>query len=313
VAAGAQPPNDFPQTLSATGCMDPDDPALPGPGLIPYGVRSPLFSDGASKERFMAVPDGTNATIDATSGDMDFPVGTIFFKHFRIDGKLVETRMLVRHDQDTWAGYSYEWNDAQTDATLLPAGKSKVLDNGQTWTYPARAACLSCHTQAAGRSLGLEVGQLNGGFTYDSTGIFANQLTTLDHIGIITLPAAVETLPAFPSVNADTASAEDRARAYLHVNCSMCHRQGGTGQSNADMRFNIPFADAHLCNEAAHEGDLGVTNAKLIAPGDPSHSLVSLRTHTVGQGKMPPLARSLVDESGTAAIDEWITSLTACP
>jgi uncharacterized repeat protein (TIGR03806 family) len=306
--------NTFPQTLSATGCMDALDPALPGAGLIPYTVRSPLYSDGAEKERFMALPDDQNVVIDAASGDMDFPVGTVFIKNFRVDDALVETRLLIRHDQNTWAGYSYEWDDAQSDATLLPGSKTKTLPNGQVWTYPGREACLTCHTQQAGRSLGLEVRQLNGGLTYEETGIFANQLTTLDHIGVIDLAGvAAEALPALARPESQTASVEDKARSYLHVNCAMCHRANGTGQSPADMRITTDFADMNLCGANPSEGNLGVAGAVLFAPGDPALSLVSLRMHSTTLGKMPPLARSLEDPLGTAVVDAWITSVAACP
>jgi uncharacterized repeat protein (TIGR03806 family) len=292
--------------------MDPLDPALPGPGLIPYTVNAPLYSDDLDKERYFALPEATNVTINA-DGDMDFPVGTVFIKTFKLGGQPIETRLLIRHAQDVWGGYSYRWNDAGTDATLLPAGDTKTLSNGQVWSFPSRPACLACHTQGAGRSLGPEVLQLNGGFLYEDAGIFANQLVTLDHINVLDLPAAVATLPALTPPSEDNATFADRARSYLHANCAMCHRANGTGQSQADMRFSVPFVNQQLCNVDPQEGTLGVVGAKLVVPGDPARSLVSLRMHSTASGKMPPLARSLVDPLGTGIVDLWITSLTGCP
>ena len=75
----------------------------------------------------------------------------------------------MRHPDGIWAGYTYEWNDAQTEATRVTGGKT-VTVGGQTWIFPSEAQCLQCHTAAAGRSLGLETAQLNGNFTYPRPG-----------------------------------------------------------------------------------------------------------------------------------------------
>src|SRR5205823_6444908 len=108
--------------------------------------------------------DGKYIHVNA-DGDFNLPIGSVLMKEFRLGDRRVETRLLMRHSDGEWAGYSYEWNDAQTDATLLPAGKSRSL-SGQTWTFPSRSQCLECHTAAAGRSLGLELGQLNRDLQY---------------------------------------------------------------------------------------------------------------------------------------------------
>ncbi|RYE84197.1 MAG: hypothetical protein EOO75_18420, partial [Myxococcales bacterium] len=181
VVAKAAPGADaFPKKLSETGCVDPADPTKPAAGLIPYGVNAPFWSDGADKSRWLAIPDGTTIAVDADSGDFDLPNGSVVVKEFQLDGKRIETRLMVRHDDGAWAGYSYEWNDAGTDATYVPGGKKKVIGD-QTWLYPSSAQCLQCHTQAAGRTLGLEVAQLNGLLDYPG-GAYANQLATLEHL-----------------------------------------------------------------------------------------------------------------------------------
>ena len=44
-----------------------------------------------------------------------------------VSPRRIETRLLVR-EQGEWTGYSYQWNDAQTDAELVPAeGRDRVL------------------------------------------------------------------------------------------------------------------------------------------------------------------------------------------
>jgi uncharacterized repeat protein (TIGR03806 family) len=310
-AAGAAMPSTIPAKLSQTGCVDPNDPTKPAAGLIPYGVNTPLWSDGAEKARWMAIPDGQQIHV-GSDGDWDLPIGTILMKQFSLGGKPVETRLLMHHPDDVWAGYTYEWNDAGTDADLLPAGKTKQV-GAQKWTYPSRSECLSCHTLAAGRSLGLETAQLNGDFTYASTNRISNQVHTLDHIGMFDAPIGdPSTLPAL-SAPTSMAPLEDRARSYLHANCSFCHRPMSTGQGPADYRYSTPFKMTNACGAMPQEGDLGVMGALLINPGHPETSLVSLRMHALDINRMPPLATHIVDPDGTSIIDQWIMSLTTCP
>ena len=134
----------------------------------------------------MALPDGQTITVGG-DGDFEFPVGTVLVKSFRVAGKLVETRLMVRHADGAWGGYTYEWDDAQKDATLLAGSKTKAVGN-VTWYYPSRADCFACHTQAAGHSLGLELGQQNGDFVYPTTNRISNQPGRLERIGMFSAP-----------------------------------------------------------------------------------------------------------------------------
>jgi hypothetical protein len=218
----------------------------------------------------------------------------------------------MRHADGDWGGYSYEWNDAETEATLLPAGKTKQV-GGQTWTYPNRAQCMQCHTAAAGRSLGPEVLQLNGDFVYSATNRLSNQLATLDHIGFFDAPLAdPKTLPKLSAPYGGD-PLEARARSYLHANCANCHREGGPGKGPERFHFATPAKDVGACGAAPTEGDLGVTGAKLIAPGDPTKSVLALRMKATDSKRMPPLATRVVDAKGTALIDDWIRATATCP
>ncbi|WP_394846591.1 PQQ-dependent sugar dehydrogenase [Pendulispora brunnea] len=313
VVPNAKPPaSTFPEKLSQTGCVDPANPKNPAAGLIPYGVNSPLWSDGAEKERYLALPDAAKIHVNA-DGDFDLPKGTVLVKTFSIGGKRVETRLFMRHDDGDWGGYSYEWNDEQTDATLLASNKSKPLGS-QTWYYPSRSDCVSCHSTAAGRSLGLELGQLNGDFVYVSTRRLSNQLATFDHIGLFDAPlgGAPETLAKFPKPT-DEGNLGDRAASYLHANCSFCHRPNGIGGGGTDFRYATTLPNRKACNANPENGNLGIADAKIIAPGAPKKSLVSVRVHTLDTSKrMPPLATSLVDDQGAKVLDDWIQGLTTC-
>ncbi|AKV03931.1 hypothetical protein AKJ09_10594 [Labilithrix luteola] len=304
--------NPVAEKLSATGCVNKDNPKEASDGMIPYAVNMPLWSDGADKRRWMAVPDGANVQV-MPEGDWNFPIGSVLMKQFSLGGKLVETRFFVRHDDGDWAGYSYEWNDDQSDATLLHSLKTKAVGN-QTWTFPGRSHCLQCHTDAAGNTLGLENGQLNGNLTYPNTNRISNQLSTLDHIGLLTSPIGDPAVAARYSTLESSDPIDMRARAYLHANCSGCHRPGGgVGGSSMDLRFSTPFASAGVCNGEPALGAFGIAGAKIVAPGAPAKSIISYRMHGTGALHMPPVATHLVHEQGAGLVDAWIQSLTACP
>jgi hypothetical protein len=150
--------------LSATGCVDPAHPSEPAAGLIFYDVNAPLWSDGAAKRRWMALPEGARIKV-AADGDWELPAGAVLVKSFALGDRPVETRLLVRGADGEWAGYSYAWRADGSDADLLASSIRRTF-GAQEWTYPSREDCLLCHTAAAGRSLGLETAQLNRNVRY---------------------------------------------------------------------------------------------------------------------------------------------------
>jgi uncharacterized repeat protein (TIGR03806 family) len=307
----AAPPvaSTFPDRLSRTGCVDPSDARVPAAGLVPYGVNAPLWSDGADKTRFFALPDDAGITV-GDDGHLELPVGSVLVKNFRVAGRPVETRLFMRHDDGGWAGYSYEWLADGSDAVLLTSSKQTQVGD-TSWHFPSRAECLLCHNSAAGQTLGLELGQLDGDFVYASTGRISNQLQTLEHIDLLAAPLGPRASAAFPDPLGGAPLAE-RARAYLHANCAMCHRPDGVGIVDMDLRFSRPLAVTHTCNVVPSESDLGVAGALRLAPGAPARSLVSLRPHATAAGRMPPLATAVVDDAGLAVVDAWIAALDGC-
>jgi uncharacterized repeat protein (TIGR03806 family) len=302
-----------PTNLSATGCVSVSDAKQPASGLIPYAINAPFWSDGAAKDRWLALPDGQRITIGAND-DWDFPNGAVLMKNFRVGSRLIETRLFMKHPDGAWGGFSYEWNVGQTDATLVRGGATRDIGGGRQWIFPSESQCLECHTNAAGRSLGLETAQLNRDFTYTQTGRTANELFTLSHIDAlapaITNPAAQPSMPDPLDAGAELSA---RARAYLHTNCSQCHRPGGPTSSTMDLRYTTPFNAMNACNATPQSGDLGIgANARLIAPGDAANSLVVQRANRRDQYAMPPLASTQVDAAGVALLTQWVNTLTGC-
>jgi uncharacterized repeat protein (TIGR03806 family) len=302
----------IPQQLSDTGCVDATDPTQPAAGLIPYRPNAPFWSDGAAKDRWLAVPDGTTISVES-SGDFEFPPGTVLMKSFRRQDRLIETRLFMRHPDGVWGGYTYAWNDAQTEATRVTGGA--LIDvAGRSWLFPSEVECMQCHTAAAGQSLGLEIAQLNGDLLYPQTGRTANQLQTLDAIDLLVPPLAADPaeLPALPDPFGDAALAL-RARAYLHTNCAGCHRPGGPTPSGMDLRYEVSLGATATCDVATITGsDLGVAEARLLSPGDPGRSLIWLRMGRRDVHAMPPIGSLEVDEDGLALVSAWIAGLDSC-
>ena len=186
---------------------------------------------------------------------------------------------------------------------------------GQDWIYPSESECLECHTSVAGRSLGLEISQQNGDFTYPSTNITANQLDTLDHIMMFTtpLPKPVSTLPDMPDPADGSAPLDDRARAYLHTNCSQCHRPTGPTPSPMDLRYTTTLANTNACDVVPTQGNLELgAGARLIAPGDSANSMIPNRMNRRDVNGMPPLGSNEIDSTGVTLINSWIDSLVNC-
>lgn len=310
------PVQELPATLSATGCFDPDNIRAPAAGVIPYELNSPLWSDGATKERYFALPDGTNITIQE-NGNWSFPLGSILIKTFLLNGAPLETRLLVRHDDGDWGGYSYEWNDEGTEAYLLSAGKTKTVGE-QLWRYPSRAQCMNCHTAPSGdfaaeRVLGPETAQINRDFIYAGN-LIANQIQTLATVGYFsTNPGSPASLAHMPAPLDDEAPLTNRARAYLHSNCANCHQPNGPGRGGMDFRYSTYWGDGGYCNESPSFGSFGIADARLLKPGVAGESIIPLRMQRTDAHRMPPLGVDMVDSQGVAVLEAWINSLLTCP
>lgn len=306
-------PSDFPTRLSETGCVDMDDPTEPLEGLVAYAPISPLYSDGADKARLLAMPDrGRIAVLE--DGDFGFPNGTVLVKHFGFEGQLIETRLLMRHD-DEWAGYSYRWDAEQQDAELLPGALDTTVAGGRAWHFPSRSECNTCHTRAAGRTLGLEVAQLDhAGSGQD------NQLRYLlehDYLDPALTRLSDVRMGIEPLVDPSSdAPLSQRARAYLHSNCANCHRAGGTGRGDIDLRYSATWSQLNACDETPRTGKIWDTGnwgaQRIIAPGRKQDSVLWMRMGLEGHFQMPPLGIKTVDAFGLMLVGEWIDSLADC-
>jgi uncharacterized repeat protein (TIGR03806 family) len=314
---------DFPRKLSESGLFASVKGHLMKPQVIPYEVNAPLWSDGAIKARYLALPVGaTNALGMGGRRGWDFPDGTVAVKSFalefeegnRTSRKWIETRFLTRQGGE-WSGYSYEWNKEQTDATLVTkAGKDRYFEIGTAgggrrrhqWRYPSRTECMVCHTRASKYVLGLSTPQMDRDHDYGH-GLVTNQMTLLAELGL----AKVVGKKSVPLVDPhdQRANLELRARSYLQSNCAICHVSAGGGDSQFQLEHHLALKETKLLNADPVHGTLGRENVKLLVPGKPAESLLWLRMSRRGHGQMPPLGTSLVDGKAVGLIAEWIRGL----
>lgn len=297
----------LPSRLSETGCVDMAHPQSAAPGLLPYDVNMPLWSDGTDKARFLSLPEGSTLH-QLEDASFEVPFGTVAVKTFFWHDKPIETRLLVRQTDGDFAGYSYEWRDDGTDADLLEHGSRKDLGD-LTWIYPSRSQCLACHTAVAGRTLGLDVAQLNREVVVD--GVALDQLATWQRLGLLAEPLGeTATLPRFPKREDPSSAAW--ARAYLQTNCSHCHRPGGIGAGSAKLLASAPVAESG-CDELPLGDTFGIDQARFIAPGRPEASLAIVRmTSPIPGMRMPSLGTSVPDDLAISAVSDWIRSLESC-
>lgn len=289
----------LPDTLRATGCVDSESPFQLDPHFFEYDLNAPLWSDDAVKRRYAYVPEGASVELRA-DGDFNFPEGSVLVKTFEREGRPLEVRFLYRAEGGQWGAISYAYGD---DGGARPALAGERLRDGEGvfWSVPSQGQCFSCHTSAAGFSLGAESRQLGGQHAWRAEAS-RDQLALWRDLRVLPDEAALpETV--FASLEDEEASLGDRARAYLHANCSSCHRPGGTAPTSLDFRF-----DASLQARGCAEGD---ALAPLV-PGQPELSELLQRMQTVGTGAMPPLARERVDAEAVALVRRWITSLNSC-
>jgi uncharacterized repeat protein (TIGR03806 family) len=315
-----------PQALSAYALFDGDmREHRPAAGVVPYDLRSALFSDYATKLRFVKLPAGQAARYAADTA-FDFPVGTIIAKTFaypKAGGELdlLETRILLRQSAG-WIGLPYVWNEEESEATLRVAGAmlktSFTAADGERvehdYLVPNANQCKGCHrvTEETTQPIGPKARYLNRDFGYDHGA--ENQLAYWTRSGILEGAPPPDQAPRVPVWDdPGTGSLDDRARTYLEINCAHCHNPGGPARTTGlDLTWG-PHAPVKLgvykYPVAAGRG----SGDRLfgIVPGSPDESILMFRMTSLDAGiMMPELGRRLVHEEGVALLREWIEAMS---
>jgi uncharacterized repeat protein (TIGR03806 family) len=300
----------------------------PKKGVIPYELRTPLFSDYAQKLRFVRLPEGAKATFNPKEV-FDFPVGTVLIKNFYYANdlrkpekgrKIIETRLLV-HENDGWENLVYIWDDNQSEAVLDLAGDVKAIswkdEKGKNqkldYIIPNKNQCKGCHSfNNKVKPIGPTARQLNGDLKYTSGS--ENQLLYWQKAGILeNLPADLSKVDKIAIWDdAQSGSLDQRARAWLDINCAHCHRPEGPGSTSglylSYYEENKTALGIFKTPVAAGRGSGGFTYD--IEPGVPEKSILLYRIHSSDPGiMMPEIARRLVHKEGVELIRQWIKEM----
>jgi uncharacterized repeat protein (TIGR03806 family) len=342
----------FPRKLSESGLFDSVKDHRFKASVIPYSVNAPFWSDGLYKERGIAVPAGKTIGFTRSRG-WQFPDQAVLVKSFALEQtegdptsrRWIETRFLTKQFGE-WYGYSYVWNEAGTDATLVDAVgldreftiQTATGPRRQIWRYPSRAECMVCHSRAQNFVLGLCELQMNKDHVYPS-GRTDNQLRVLEHLGLLKVdwydlvrgsiedstnkpqpqqrgPKPSGLLPAPPAALQRLVDPYDasqdlnrRARSWLHANCSSCHVEAGGGNARMELEFTTPLEKMRLVKEKPVHQTFELPNTRLVTPGHPERSVLVHRVGLRGPGQMPPLASTRPDQAGMALLSEWVKNL----
>jgi hypothetical protein len=288
----------LPERLSQTGLYAAADPTKIAADVLAFTPQFELWSDGASKRRWLSLPVGER--IDTSDIDnWAFPVGTQLWKEFRVNGVRVETRLLrkVGLGAEDWATQAYVWLADGSDALAAPHGAANAL--GTAHDVPAAGECMACHGGRKSFVLGFSAVQL----AYDA-GPDRVDLNGLAERGLVTgAPTISLTVPGN--------DVDRQALGYLHANCGHCHNQ------------DRPTAAHSRCYDPNNELDFWLRVASLdsvqatptyrsgrgtaFEPGRPDDSrMVELMSSRGFLRQMPPLGTERTDPRGLGAVRHWI-------
>ena len=307
---------EFPQTLGASGLFTAAEKHELAEGVLPYEIIAEPWMDGATASRFVAIPGqqqigvytarGGHANWDGKHpGSWKFPENSVLGKTISYKGRRIETQ-LMHYDGQAWLAYTYLWNAEQTDATLAE-DRSKTItidlgDEKKHWSISNRGDCMVCHSNANDMLLGFKPSQLRKEIEGHE-----DQLGHLYEMGLFEQePKREKTLV---SPHDDSANLQDRARAYLHLNCAHCHRTQGGGSVPMNAVYSADNKATRMLDERPSQGDFGIDDARVVAPGDPYRSVLLYRFAKLGPGHMPKLGGLEIDQQGATLLHDWIASL----
>jgi uncharacterized repeat protein (TIGR03806 family) len=310
-----------PSYLSEFGFFKDMQNQIPAEGVHPYSLVNPLFSDQTDKLRFVFVPEGKKLIYEKDKVFI-FPVGSTLIKTFAylnqngsLDQQLLETRLLV-NTASGWKAISYVWNTEQTDAKRAIAGAtiptSFINDEGKIidirYRAPNQNQCKECHqVNKVMTPIGPKARNMNRLVQYKS--VEENQLTYWAAMGWINQNLQAESMSNYMDSNA---SLDDRARAYLDINCGHCHIPGGSADTTG-LYLDFTENDQEQLGIFKKPIAAGRASGNLkysVVPGHAEDSILLYRMNSIDPGiMMPESGRALADEKGIELIEEWINQL----
>ena len=298
--------------------------------VIPYDLNAPLFTDYASKKRFIALPDDAKINYQE-QGVLDFPNGTILIKNFfykkdeltsENQDIILETRLLIKHiETGDWTALPYVWNETQTEAYLYILGRDlevSIVKDGDstnqfsfTYSVPNSNMCKNCHVKDQKIvPLGPTARQLNRELNFN-LGTY-NQLVYLKEHKFLTKLEQLSLIDQLPDYLDSTQPLNERARAYLDVNCAHCHQKGGSAKTSG---LHLTYEETDLyrlgLNKPPVAAGQGSGNLSFgIVAGQPDASILLYRMKHLEPGiVMPEIGKNTLHKEGIELIEAWIASL----
>lgn len=297
----------------------------PNPEVISYKPASSLFTDYALKSRFVFIPEGQKAQIDGS--ELNLPKGSVLIKNFYYptdfrkpegDRRIIETRLLI-HEEKGWFAYPYVWNEEQTDAILKIVGAEtevKFIDHDGkeqliNYIVPNKNQCKSCHNKSENMApIGVKIQHLNNELDYGA--VKKNQLEYLSELGKLEGFKGMSAHPAMINYEDQTQALDDRAMAYLDINCSHCHSAAGPAStSGLFLTYDQKDALKLGINKTPVAAGKGSGSFKFdIVPGQADQSIITHRMNSTEVGvAMPELGRTTIHREGVELIRQWINSM----
>ena len=310
-----------PTYLSEFGFFQDMQNQIPSNKVHPYSLVNPLFSDYTDKLRFVYVPEGQKLTYQEDKV-FQFPVGSTLIKTFaylntqgNMEAQLLETRLLI-NTVSGWKAISYVWNKDQTDAKRSVAGATIpttfINDSGARvdvrYRAPNQNQCKECHqVNQVMTPIGPKARNMNKTLQYGSESM--NQLLYWAAQGWVESNLAIDSMPNYMD---ETASLDDRARAYVDINCGHCHIPGGSADTTGLYLNLTENTKEHLgiFKKPVAAGRASGNLKYSIVPGKPDESILLYRMKSLDPGiMMPESGRALADEKGINLLSEWINQL----
>lgn len=311
----------FPKKLSGTGLFDCTASQDPAKGVYGFEIHEPMWEDGATARRFIALPGESsikteykyrdNGTFRVTT---TWPEGAVLARTVQLGKVPVETQLL-HFDGNAWAAYSYQWNGSGTDAELVAAEGAEVevpadlWEGGSHYRISSRAECMRCHNMWNKFTPAFDPLQLSG-FTQ-----FPRQ-PAREVAGRLGLANPLffhkdEAKGQLVNSRGRKGSLEHKARSWLHANCAHCHRRHGGGTAPLELNYDRTLSESFTLWMSPTRGDFGLENPRTLVPSQPWRSVLNYRISTIGNGHMPPISSREVDTHGAKLLWNWVSKLPA--
>lgn len=311
---------EFPRLISETGLFADTAAYVAADGVVPYRINAPMWADGAQADYLLAIPGEKQAVFHDTPQKMfdwfnttvQLPRGSVLAKTYSMPTETsterIETQIALKDEQGDWQYYSYRWNAAGSDASLVGATGEVATIGDLDWQFGARTSCRICHTPWTGETVGFIEPQLRSahGGVDNWQALLASGAVRVERTGDLPVDANSTRL-VDPSDG--TAPLDRRVRAYLHTNCAHCHMNGGNASTTIDVSFQKLLADTGMVERPPMRGDLGLGGARIVSPGSPAQSILFARLAKSGAGHMPHIGSSQTDPLGVQIVRQWIAQL----